>query len=131
MISLKLWSCSPFKGLQQIVNENRNFLHFYASYHKLVDFVRNSLPAVGLKPITLGCLGMLICHKLVTAILQIVEAQATKPVILGNPMHSGRAVSCANTNADAGKRKESNALAFQAIAPNKITSNDNAQKVFT
>ncbi|KAL8109403.1 hypothetical protein AgCh_025482 [Apium graveolens] len=90
--------------------------------------MRNSLPAVGLKPITLGCLGMLICHKLIMAILQIVVAQATKPVILGSPMHSGRAVSCANTNADAVKRQENDAVEFQARAPKKITmSNDNAE----
>lgn len=132
MISLDLWSYSPFRELQQIINENRNCLHFHDIYHKLVDFVRNSLPAVGLKPITLGCLGMLICHKLVTVILQIVVAQATKPVILGSPMHSDRTVSCANTNADAGKRQENNAVAFQAGAPKKMTmSNDNAEEEFT
>lgn len=132
MISLDLWSYSPFRELQQIINENRNCLHFHDIYHKLVHFVRNSLPAVGLKPITLGCLGMLICHKLVTVILQIVVAQATKPVILGSPMHSDRTVSCANTNADAGKRQENNAVAFQAGAPKKMTmSNDNAEEEFT
>lgn len=75
---------------------------------------------------------MLICHKLITAILQIVVAQATKPVILGDPMHSGSTVYSANTNADAGKKQENDAVAFQARAPKKITrSNDNADEIFT
>lgn len=120
MISLSLWSYSPFKELHQIINENRNYLHLHDVYHKFADFVRNSLPAVGLKPFTLGCLGMLICHKLLTVILQIIVAQATKPVILGNRINNGRAVCHANTNADGGKKQESSDVASPARAPKKI-----------
>ena len=120
MISVSLWSYSPFKELHQIINENRNYLHLHDVYHKFADFVRNSLPAVGLKPFTLGCLGMLIFHKLLTVIQQIIVAQATKPVILGNRINNGRAVCHANTNADNGKKQDSSDDASQARASKKI-----------